>query len=150
MTIFYAPPPSEESQLSEILNAYFRGQVLYEIDFDSPPEFIDYVMSHSKEQDVLQQGIDQFYGEKHSQIIENNGWKLVVEGTHLNQPGLVCKDIGCLITIRIIDIIPKMGTITDRNTFYIMISYMVSDQRDTMGIAEVWVDTRRIQNLLQN
>ena len=144
VTIFYAPPTPKESKLAEIINAYLKGIPIFEIDFDSPQEFVDHVITNSDQENIVkfQESIDKFYGNKHAKIIENNGWKIMYEDENeneINQPGLICQKVGCFITIEIVDIISKIKK-ESFNDLYLLVSYKLNNDEGKIGMAEIWVD----------
>ena len=149
ITIFYAPSTPKQSQLSEILNAYFSGQKIFEINFDSPPQFTNHIITNSHTQNILQQSIDKFYGKHHCKIIQNNGWNVIYEGQQSNKPGLVCLNIGCIITIKITNIISQIAN-NKYKDLYLLVSYKVSDNQNEMGIAKIWMDTMSNIDLTSN
>merc|ERR1712228_1084748 len=94
---------------------------------------------------ILQKSINDIYGSEHSLIIANNGWKVIFEGSEQNKPGLICKQIGCLITIKMINIINEIDKNND--DLYISFIYAISNQENEMGIAKIWIDTKSEINL---
>ena len=132
VTWFHAPPPPAHSPVAEAINAYLRGTTIYELDFDAPPEFIENVMRRQDaDKDALQNGINLFYGNGHSLIVDNDGWRVVDDG-------LVCEGIGCRVTIKLPNVMERVDV--DRDTLWISTAFGVSGS-DQMGTAIVWIDT---------
>eukprot|EP01083_Nonionella_stella_P059617 155973_1 len=144
VTFFHAPHRPDNSKLSSVLNEYLTGKRIYQLDFDSPSDFVEYAVSNATDEHILQKSINAFYGDEHSVIIENNGWHLIREGPRLTKPGLVCPQIGCYITIQLVNIVNDIP----RNTkyLYISLSYVTSSEPG-MGIAKVFVDAQEMTQI---
>ena len=138
ITTFYAPPPPKQSHVSRVINHYLKGTVLYELNFDAPPGFIEYAVQLQDENpNALQNVINSFYGDSHSLIIENNGWKI-------SEKGLICRHIGCGITIQLINTIQRIRL--ERDTVWISIAFGISGDeqiKNELGTAMIWVDSSR-------
>ena len=149
VTFFYAPRPPKHSQIHKMLNEHMRRKRLYQIDFDGE-EFTDYIASNENEDDILQKSINHHYGDDHSRITENNGWNIVFEGPNHTKPGLICEQIGCLISIKLLDVFNKLkssnGHFIRPKHLYISFVYVMSTQENEMGIAQIWIDTKSTFN----